>query len=152
MRPTPVDDPVARELLEEYFAERAATFPGQYTPAFPERGVFQAPAGVFLVVVGDDGEPVGCGGIRRIADGPLGSRYEVKHLYLRPATRGHGWGRALLDELERRARVWHADELVLDTHDTLEAAGGLYTAAGFAQIEPYNDNPNATRWYGRLLR
>ena len=152
MRPTPADDPLARELLTEYFAERAATFPGQYTPAFPERGAFQAPAGVFLAVVNDAGEPMGCGGIRRIADGPLGSRYEVKHLYLRPAARGNGWGRALLDELMRRARVWHADELVLDTHDALEAAGGLYTAAGFTQIEPYNENPNATRWYGRLLR
>ena len=151
MRPTPVDDPVARELLEEYFAERAMTFPGQYRPAFPERGVFQPPAGVFLVVA-DEGEALGCGGIRRIADGPLGARYEVKHVYLRPAARGNGWGRMLLDELERRARIWDADELVLDTHDTLEAAGGLYTAAGFTEVEPYNDNPNATRWYGRLLR
>ena len=47
---------------------------------------------------------MGCGGIRRIEDGAHGPRYEVKHLYLRPETRGRGWGRLLLDDLERQAR------------------------------------------------
>ena len=42
-------------------------------------------------------------------------------------------------------------ELVLDTHHTLEAAGALYAATGFVAIEPYNDNPNATRWYAKNL-
>jgi GNAT superfamily N-acetyltransferase len=113
--------------------------------------LFEPPDGVFLVVRGDDEEPVGCGGIRRLPDGPAGIRYEVKHLFLEPATRGRGWGRLLLDELERYARGWGAVELVLDTHHTLEAAGGLYASSGFVTIEPYNDNPNATRWYGKTL-
>ncbi|WP_243076775.1 GNAT family N-acetyltransferase [Microbacterium sp. SS28] len=152
LRPLPVDEPVAHELLAEYFAMRAAAFPGQaYTTVFPAPTVFEAPSGVFVVVYDDEGIPVGCGGIRRIADGPLGVRYEIKHLYLRPETRGRGWGRLILDDLERRAREWDAAELVLDTHHTLEAAGGLYASAGFREIEPYNDNPNATRWYARRL-
>jgi len=152
LRPVPVDDPVSRELLAEYFAMRAESFPGQkYTTVFPSPEVFTEPAGVFIVLTDDEGRAVGCGGIRRIADGGSGIRYEVKHLYLRPETRGRGWGRLLLDDLERRAREWDAAELVLDTHHTLEAAGGLYASAGFRLIEPYNDNPNATRWYGRLL-
>jgi ribosomal protein S18 acetylase RimI-like enzyme len=75
----------------------------------------------------------------------------VKHLFLRPETRGRGWGRLLLDDLERRAREWDAAELVLDTHHTLEAAGGLYASSGFETVEPYNDNPNATRWYRKAL-
>ena len=33
----------------------------------------------------------------------------------------------------------------------LEAAGGLYARSGFVAIDPYNDNPNATRWYGKTL-
>lgn len=152
----------ARELLTEYFAIRAKTFPasqGVYRTTFPDPAVFEAPAGVFLLVVADPGElpgsddhAVGCGGIRRVADAALGPRYEVKHLYLRPETRGHGWGRLLLNELERRARAFGAAELVLDTHHTLEAAGGLYASSGFEPIEPYNENPNATRWYGKRLR
>ncbi|MEG9492018.1 MAG: GNAT family N-acetyltransferase, partial [Microbacterium aurum] len=117
---------------------------------FPTASVFTPPAGVFVVAV-DDGPDVGCGGIRRIEDGPAGVRYEVKHLYLRPETRGRGWGRLLLEDLERRAREWGAAELVLDTHHTLAAAGGLYARSGFEAIAPYNDNPNATRWYGKRL-
>ncbi len=129
---------------------RGETFPGAYRPVFPAREVFEPPAGAFVVVYDGD-DAVGCGGIRRVAEGPHGIRYEVKHLYLAPSTRGRGWGRLLLDDLERRARQWGAGELVLDTHHTLEAAGGLYASAGFTPIEPYNDNPNATRWYGKIL-
>lgn len=149
----PADDPRARALLAEYFEMRGEAFPkGQtYQPVFPDASVFDPPAGVFLIAVDDEGDDVGCGGIRRIADGPDGARYEVKHLYLAPETRGRGWGRALLESLEARAEEWDAVDLVLDTHHTLEAAGSLYARSGFTAIEPYNDNPNATRWYGKSL-
>ena len=46
--------------------------------------------------------------------------------------------------------VEHA-ALVFDTHHSLEAAAALYSRAGFAAIERYNDNPNASRWYGKVL-
>jgi GNAT superfamily N-acetyltransferase len=145
------DEPAARELLSEYFAVRAEGFPGAYVPVFPDPAVFTPPRGVLMIARDGEGADVGCGGIRRIGDGPLGIRYEVKHLFARPAAQGTGAGRALLAELERRAREWGASELVLDTHHTLEAANGLYAASGFAPIAPYNDNPNANRWYGKPL-
>ncbi|HWI32186.1 MAG TPA: GNAT family N-acetyltransferase [Microbacterium sp.] len=152
LRATAVDAPDAHALLAEYFQTRAAGFPGAaYRTTYPDPAAFEPPAGVFVVVEDDAGTAVGCGGIRSVADGPAGRRYEIKHLYLRSATRGRGWGRALLEDLERRAREWGAAELVLDTHHTLEAAGSLYARSGFVQIEPYNDNPNATRWYGKVL-
>lgn len=150
LRPLPADDPVARELLTAYFAMRGESFPGQYRPTFPSRATFEPPSGVFLVVFDGD-TAVGCGGIRRIDDGPRGIRYEVKHLYLAPETRGRGWGRVLLAGLEQQAREWDAADLVLDTHHTLAAAGGLYASSGFVEIEAYNDNPNATRWYAKPL-
>ncbi|HWV48326.1 MAG TPA: GNAT family N-acetyltransferase [Microbacterium sp.] len=144
-------DPESHEILTEYFALRAAEFPGgTYTPTFPVPSAFEPPAGVFLLA-GPAGGAVGCGGIRRLEDGDAGIRYEVKHLFLRPEARGKGWGRAILEELERRARQWAAAELVLDTHHTLAAAGALYASRGFEEIEPYNDNPNATRWYRKPL-
>ncbi len=152
LQPIPADDPRAHSLLAEYFQMRGEAFPkGEtYRPVFPDAAVFTPPAGVFLILV-NDGSDVGCGGIRRIADGPSGVRYEVKHLYLRPETRGRGWGRSLLEGLEERARTWDAADIVLDTHHTLEAAGALYARSGYLPIEPYNDNPNATRWYGKSL-
>lgn len=154
LEPLAAEDPRSRALLEEYFRARAASFPGgpqAYHPVFPTTAVFTPPAGVFLVAVDDDDADAGCGGIRRIDDGVAGPCYEVKHLFLQPRTRGLGWGRLLLDDLEERARGFGAAELVLDTHHTLEAAAALYARSGFAAIEPYNQNPNATVWLGKAL-
>lgn len=154
LRESPVDSPEAHALLAEYFHSRELGFAHQnviYTITFPDPALYVPPAGVFLVVEDEDGTGVGCGGIRLIPDGPLGHRYEVKHLYLRPETRGRGWGRMLLHDLERRARALGAAELVLDTHHSLTAAAALYAGAGFTATEPYNDNPNATRWYAKAL-
>lgn len=154
LRPASVDEPAAHELLTEYFQYRELGFAHQntvYTITFPDPAAFEPTAGIFLVLADDEGRDVGCGGIRRITDGDHGPRYELKHLYLRPETRGRGWSRLLLDELENRARSWGAGDLVLDTHHSLAAAGGLYASSGYTPIEPYNDNPNATRWYGKRL-
>lgn len=150
LRTADVEEPEARALLEEYFALRASTFPDNaYTTVFPASTTFTPPAGVFAMLLDDEGFAQGCGGVRRVPDGPLGMRYEVKHLYLRPMTRGRGWGRLLLADLEQRAIALGAREIVLDTHHTLAAAGRLYAASGFVAVDPYNDNPNATRWYGK---
>lgn len=156
----PVTDMSSHHMLSEYFAERAAGFPaeqGTYRTAFPEPQQFVPPQGVFLLVyVGD--EAVGCGGIRALtiplsgADGtPLAVRYEVKHLWVTPNHRGSGFGHAILAELEDRARRFGATELVLDTNASLEAAGSLYRRHGYAHVPPYNDNPNATDWFGKPL-
>lgn len=152
LRVLPADDPLSHDLLAEYFAMRAEGFPGGgYRTTFPDPAAFVPPAGVFLVLFGDDDTAIGCGGIRRIEPGAAGTRYEIKHLFVRPEARGTGGGRLILEALEREARALDADELVLDTHHSLEAAGSLYARSGFAAIEPYNDNPNATRWYGKPL-
>src|SRR3954447_15988173 len=141
-----------QQLLRDYFAERAAGFPtpGGYRPASPDPAVFAPPEGPFLLLV-EDGEPLGCGGLRSLDPADEGRRMEVKHLYVVPAARGRGLGRALLSELERIARERGASSLVLDTNRSLEAAGGLYRTRGFRPIPPYNDNPNATDWYGKPL-
>lgn len=145
---TPVTDPTANALLAEYFAYRAETFPSPagYVTAFPSTAAFTPPDGVFLVVE-QEGAAIGCGGIRSLG----GGRFEVKHLWLRPSVQGRGFGRQLLAELERRARLLGATELVLDTNASLEAAGGLYRSSGYADIEPYNDNPNANVWLRKVL-
>ena len=165
-----VDSPVAVSLLEEYFADRAAGFPGgpaAYRASFPARFDFAGDNGVFVIVteatVGqdtdggvsdDDGATaaLGCGGIRRLNPNAGGGvRFEVKHLYVRPRARGRGYGRALLAELETRAIHLGATELVLDTNASLTAAAGLYRSAGFVTTAPYNANPNATHWYAKKL-
>ncbi|MDH6236598.1 GNAT family N-acetyltransferase [Cryobacterium sp. CG_9.6] len=149
-----VSDPRAVTLLTEYFADRALSFPaaqGTYRPAFPTPEQFVPPRGVFLLL-SDGDEAVGCGGIRRLTDTPDGNpRYEIKHLWLQPHVRGRGWGRVLLTELEHRASQFGAVEVVLDTNASLESAAALYQRSGYRDIAAYNDNPNATNWYRKVL-
>ncbi|MWB97990.1 GNAT family N-acetyltransferase [Agromyces seonyuensis] len=147
-------DPEAVAMLAEYFAERAAGFPGgpgAYRPVFPSEATFAPPAGVLLIAdleTGDGMVPsVGLGGVRLLPAGDASVRYEVKHLWVRPERRGGGRGRAVLAELIERAREFGATEVVLDTNASLEAAGRLYRSMGFRSIPAYNDNPNATDWY-----
>jgi len=145
--PTPVDDPVAAELLDEYFASRALGFTGGvYRRTSPDPAAFVPPAGTFLVVFDDD-TPAGCGGVRMLST----DRGEIKHLWLRDAYRGRGWGRTLLTELEVRATGLGARVVVLDTNATLEAAQSLYRTSGYDEIEPYNENPNADLWLRKVL-
>ncbi|WP_223690918.1 GNAT family N-acetyltransferase [Leifsonia poae] len=156
-----VTDASAHRMLAEYFTERAVTFPasqGAYRTTFPDPLQFVPPAGVFLLAVDEDGTEAGCGGIRELSlplaerdPSTVAVRYEIKHLWVRPSHRGRGLGRAILSELEHRARGFGATELVLDTNASLEAAGGLYRSHGYSDIQPYNDNPNATNWFGKAL-
>lgn len=151
------DDSLA--LLVEYFSARAESFPAgpeAYRTVFPSPEEFVPPRGVFLIAEGEDlagdAADVGCGGIRRIEPSESGAiRFEVKHLWVQPHTRGLGLGAALLAELERRAVEFGADELVLDTNASLDSAARLYARAGYESVPPYNDNPNATNWYGKRL-
>jgi ribosomal protein S18 acetylase RimI-like enzyme len=78
-------------------------------------------------------------------------RGEIKHLWLRDAFRGRGWGRTLLTELEVRATGLGARIVVLDTNASLEAAQSLYRSSGYDEIDPYNDNPNATHWFSKSV-
>lgn len=151
-------DDAASTLLDQYFSAREHGFPpeqGRYRRSTPDPEQFTAPRGAFLLVEGENlsGEPadVGCGGIRRIDDGPYGARFELKHLWVQPHARRLGLGRALVVELEWRARALGATELVLDTNDSLAEAGALYRALGLQPVEPFNDNPNATAWLGKRL-
>ncbi|MFF1573304.1 GNAT family N-acetyltransferase [Leifsonia sp. NPDC058292] len=155
-----VTDAAAHRMLAAYFAERAAGFPaaqGAYRTTFPDPSQFVPPAGVFLLAYDEDSE-AGCGGVRELRvpfadadpDAPI-VRYEIKHLWVSPEHRGLGLGRAILTELEHRARGFGATEVVLDTNSSLEAAAGLYRSHGYVDIQPYNDNPNATDWFRKAL-
>lgn len=152
--PTPTDDPLARELLTEYFTSRQLGFisrPEGYRVVFPDTSAFLPPAGVFFVVREEaDGASrvLGCGGIRMLD----AERAEVKHLWIREHARGLGVGRALLLALEQAARAFGASTAVLDTNQSLTAAQQLYRSAGYAETEPYNDNPNATHWFEKSLQ
>lgn len=154
-RTVAVTDPTAALMLADYFASRAATFPvamGVYQTPVPDPAHFRSPRGAFLIATSEDGSfDLGCGGIRFIDHLSGATRFEVKHLWVVPTARGTGIGRALLNELETRARAFGASELVLDTNATQAIAGQLYRSSGYEQIAPYNTNVNATHWFAKNL-
>lgn len=151
--PASTDDPRAARLLAHYFTSRElgfTTHAGGYRIVAPDPAWFTPPRGVFLVVE-EEGVPVGCGGIRRLADIDGAVTYEVKHLWLEEEARGRGWSRLLMSELEQRARDLGAELMVLDTNDSLVAAQELYRSSGYEDTAPYNDNRNATHWFRKRL-
>jgi carbonic anhydrase len=128
----PVEDEAAlssvRALLQEYwdsfgfmpcfqnFGDELAGLPGAYAP--PNGRLALATTG---------GNPVGC-----IAMRPVDSlRVEAKRLYVRPAFRGHGLGRALLEWVMAEARAAGYREIVGDTMPAMSEALALYDRMGF---------------------
>ncbi|MFJ3381474.1 GNAT family N-acetyltransferase [Curtobacterium sp. NPDC090217] len=150
VRIVPADLPEVDVLLDAYLDEREATFPsaqGSYSRKRTPAAEFTPPNGVFAVASDDAGRALGCGGLRRIADDGDDVRFEVKHVFVTPEGRGRGVATAIMDELERAAAGLGATSIVLDTNDSLVAAGAMYRSRGYARVEPFNDNPNATAWY-----
>ncbi|MFK0192252.1 GNAT family N-acetyltransferase [Kitasatospora sp. NPDC090308] len=167
IRPEPVDSPDARLLLTEYQAEvrrrwsgppPAGALPAEEAPADLE---LTAPRGGVFLLARLDGRPAGCAGVRTLAADPAdpgaptvsgapGSA-ELKRLYVRPSARGHGLGRALLAAAEDAARALGRTRLRLDTMAEFAEARALYTAAGYADIPPYNTNPYAAHWLEKAL-
>ncbi len=158
VRSVPADAPEVDALLDAYLDEREATFPstqGSYSRKRTPAAEFTAPNGVFVVAYEADGdavEPVGCGGLRRIADDGDDVRFEVKHVYVSPDGRGRGVATAVMDALERAARDLGATSVVLDTNDSLVAAGAMYRSRGYQRVAAFTDNPNATAWYRLPVR
>ena len=100
------------------------------TPMAPEE--FVAPEGtVVLAYVG--GELAACGAFRRHDD----SIAEIKRMYVRPEHRGRGVARAVLADLEDRARAAGYTSILLETGERQPEAMALYASSGYTEAEPF---------------
>ena len=133
--------PIVRELFQEYadwlgvdlcfqgFEEELRTLPGMYSR--PDGFVYLAYA---------DEKPAGC-----IALKPLPSEglriCEMKRLFVRPAYRGSGLGRTLVQLCLDEASAIGYDVMRLDTLERMQTAINLYKSFGFAECSEYYRNP-----------
>jgi DNA-binding MarR family transcriptional regulator/ribosomal protein S18 acetylase RimI-like enzyme len=142
--------PDARACVAAYIRELAGRFqagfdPGNGNPT-PDDAALTPPAGCFLVAR-LDGQPVGCGALRRLSPG-VG---EIKRMWVAPQARGLGLSRRLLAALEEQARGLGFERVRLDTNRALTEAQALYRSAGYRAIERFNDNPYADFWFEKVL-
>ena len=128
----------ARQLFEEYaasldfslcfqnFDEELAGLPGGYAP----------PEGALLLAYSSD-QVAGCVALRALETGVC----EMKRLYVKPAFRGLGLGKKLVDAIIAEGRRKGYRAMRLDSAPMQERAQALYRKVGFVDIESYNGNP-----------
>ena len=101
------------------------SLPGDYGP----------PQGCLLLAK-DNGDAVGCVGLRPLPDATC----EMKRLFVRAGHRGAGLGRRLAEAAIERARAMGCRRVVLDALPNMVEARALYRSLGFNPCAPYYDN------------
>ena len=114
------------DLSFQNFDAEMASLPGEYIA--PEGCLFYAEW---------DGAPAGCVGIRPVS----GEICELKRLYVEPALRKQGIGRALVLAAIRAARQIGYRRVLLDTLPTMRMAVRLYRELGFTEAPAYFTTP-----------
>lgn len=142
----PLSDP-AVTAVSSYQEELAAIFGFSMPAPTPEdAATFRPPHGYFAVAT-DGADAVACGGLRRLDDATA----EIKRMWVHPDRRGAGLARRLLTHLEEKAADLGYTTVRLDTNEHLPAAIALYNRTGYRRIPRYNDNPDATHFFGKAL-
>lgn len=100
---------------------------------------FDPPTGLFLVVY-EAGRALACGGWRIGSydePGHDAGDAELKRMYVRPEARGRGLARAVLAELEQRARDAGQRRMILETGSLQQEAIALYRSCGYTDIPAF---------------
>ena len=130
--------PDARALITELETHLASLYPSQSRHGYSVDKLLSEEVAFF--VVREAGVAAGCGGVQI-----YGTEYgELKRMYVRPAFRGRGLGKMMLDYLTDYGRERGVGVLRLETGVYQKEAIGLYGASGFQRIPPfaaYADDP-----------
>jgi putative acetyltransferase len=127
---TPND--AVRLLIAELEDVLSAEYLPEQRHGLPLEAIFQPHVRFFVATL--DGAPAGCGGVALFE-----SFAEVKRMYVRPAARGQGVARAILDRIEAETRAANLRVLCLETGDKQTDALRLYRRYGFTECPPFGD-------------
>lgn len=150
VRRSTLASPEAARLIAALNAELMSTFPEPGSTHFSlDASQVAAGEGAFLVAwLGD--VAVGCGAVRRLDD----TTAEIKRMYVDPSVRSRGIGRAIVEALEREARLIGLTTIVLETGTRLASAIKLYEAMGYARIPLFGEyllSPDTSLCFGKSL-
>lgn len=132
------DDAEVVQMIARLTAEMARRYPNEGGAGKPSTAAeFAPPHGMFLVAR-VDGLAMGCVGLKLLSERPrkIG---ELKRMFVDPAARGRGVGKALLAALEARARALGYEAIWLEAGTPQPEALGLYEAVGYKVIAPFGE-------------
>src|SRR5579883_1315590 len=116
------------DLDAQGFGQEIAQLPGPYAP----------PQGALLLAFGPQGQALGSIALKPLAPPDVA---EIKRLYVAPAGRGLGLGKALAGAILEEARRIGYRQIKLDTLPQMKEAIGLYQSLGFEPVPPYGSFP-----------
>ena len=143
VRPTAADA-IFRGLTRQLDVELRAIYGAIQDTYEPHNELRDDPAVVAVLDPGE--EPIGCGCIRQLDPATV----ELKRMFVTPARRGTGVGRAILAELETWARELGHRAIVLETGTRQLDAIALYERSGYGRIAAYG--PYAGLEYSVCMR
>jgi len=123
----------ARALIGELDAYQRSLYPAESNHLIPVEALRQP--GVVFLLASFGVEAAGCAALVD-RDGIYG---EIKRMYVPPAGRGRGVGRALLQHLVVQARLLGLRWLRLETGIEQPEAIALYESAGFRRRGPFGE-------------
>jgi putative acetyltransferase len=127
--------PVPQQLIRALNAELEERYPEEGANFFRlDAHEVAEGRGAFLVAY-IDGQPIGCGAVRRTEANVA----EIKRMYVAPDARGCGAGKRIVIELEAIARELGARRLVLETGPRQPEAIAVYERAGFVEIPLFGE-------------
>jgi putative acetyltransferase len=116
------------DLCFQDFEQELETLPGKY----------KQPDGHLLLIKDSPSDSIaGCIALKK----HNGSTCEMKRLYILPDFREKGYGKILIQEIIRLAKMKGYQTMILDTLKELKPALHLYRKFGFQETGPYYYNP-----------
>jgi GNAT superfamily N-acetyltransferase len=148
----PEDLEVIRDLWTEYLTRGNDELESRYGVRMPVQETVEAdlasvgkylPPDGRLILAWKGTAPAGIGCMKRL--GPTTA--ELKRMYVRPALRGLGIGRAILERLRDACRDEGYTSVRLDSARFMTSAHALYRSVGFVEIPAYPETeiPEAYR-------
>ena len=134
VRPGDLSAPETARLVRQLWEELGTLYPEVNGAPFTPNDIVGARTA--FVVAWWDGEAVGCGAFHPLS-ADESNVAEIRRMYVGPRLRRRGISRAVLAELERRAREYGYTTIRLETGVRQPNAIRLYETSGYRRIEPF---------------